>query len=264
MTAQIISSAFLSLLGATVPAQVAHNQHLATMQTQGQMHQRAMAAAVAQSHELAEFDAQLHDRAVRRAQRLHYETVAYELDIARREVARDIWSQKNNLVQTLMVVNTVMVISIYSLLIQGYEAPNAGVLTESHTAAFTILCSLAVGAHILSVFVAFKLNSRTIQFQMHNPRTRYRPCGKTHLDFDDFFRCHGAAIESLAFYLFYVGTSLSLISSGMFIWMIDLGMSDANNNDSSGSAGHGDLSVVNAIVAILGVVASVLVYFLWK
>ena len=265
-----LPAAALSILGATVPTQVAHNQHVATLQTQRDIHGSAFDRSLSQSHELADFELGLHDRTLRRAQRLHYETVSYELDIARREVARDIWSQKNNLIQTLMVINTVMVISIYSLLIQGYQFPNPTlVLTESHTFAFTSVCSLSIACHILSIFVAFKLNSRTIQFQMHNPKTRYRPCGKTHLDFNDFFECHGAAIERLAFYLFYLGTSLSLITSAIFIWNLDLGVPPSSSSSSSATTlyssyfGDAGLTLVNALVAVIGVVASVVMYFMW-
>ena len=265
-----------SALCAVVPTQVAHNQHLATLQSQQSIHKNAVGKSYTHARELADFEMSLHDRTLRRAQQLHYETVSYELDIARREVARDVWSQKNEMVQTLMVINTVMVISIYSLLVQGYQFSNGDsssssggssvlvvVLSEGYTFAFTCLCSLSVACHVLSIFVAFKLNSRTIQFQMHNPKTKYRPCGRVHLDFDDFFSCHGATLERLAFYLFYLGTSLSLITSAIFIWTVLLGRASDNNN-SSLIGKLLSVGIVNTIVAVVGVVASVVVYFLWK
>lgn len=275
-----VLSLLTSALGATVPTQVAHNQHLATLSSQQSIYKNAVGKSYTHARELADFEMSLHERTLRRAQQLHYETVSYELDIARREVARDVWSQKNEMIQTLMVINTVMVISIYSLLVQGYQfsdgddnSSEGASSSLSLSLAFTCLCSLSVACHVLSIFVAFKLNSRTIQFQMHNPNTKYRPCGRVHLGFDDFFSCHGATLETLAFYLFYLGTSLSLITSAIFIWVVLLGRNNNNNNDTSASGASvssvmlGNLlsvGIVNTIVAIVGVVASVVVYFLWK
>ena len=239
----------VAAVASAFPVEISHAHHGATIATQREIHRQAIGRLLAHAHELAGLAVSLHDRTLQRNQTLHYETVSYELDIARREVARDIWSQKNHLIQTLMVINTVMVISIYSLLVQGY-APAGPDLLEAHNTAYTVMCCFAVACHVASVYVAFKLNARAIQFQMHNPTARYRPCGLAHVDFGSFFDCHCAAMESFAFHLFYLGTSCSLVTCVLFVVIVDIGRSQRN----------AAIPAATAVVACAGVVASVVLY----
>lgn len=250
-----------AIAGAVVPVELAQSQHGATMASSSAMHRQSVGRSVLQAQETAELERSLHERSIRRAQRIHYETVSYELDIARREVDRDILQQKNNVIQTLMVVNTVMIISIYSLLVQGYMQPSPGVLVEAHTLLYTILCGLSVISHVASVYVAFKLNSRSIQFQMHNPQVHYKPCGNTHIDFTSFYECHCASMESFSLVLFYAGATLALATCACFVWIVDIGSSSSGGGTSGSGSKNDRASIACVIVAAAGIASSVFLYY---
>jgi hypothetical protein len=228
--------------------------HAASMQSNSAMHRQAVGRAVLHAQEAAELDRSLHERASRRAATIFSETRSYEAELERREIARDRLQQKNNVIQTLMLVNTVMIISIYSLLVQGYAtASHPDWLREGHTLAFTILCSLSVVSHLASVFLAFKLNARTIQFQMHNPKARYRPCGQRHDTFNDFFSCHCGLMERVSVLLFGVGASLALATCACFVWTVDLGRGGNRNLATT---------IACLVIAVVGTGASIHLYYI--
>jgi hypothetical protein len=164
----------------------------------------------------------LHRRQQALLKELHFREMSHAIEVARREALRDLWSQKNQLIQTLMVIDTVMFSCAFSLAVEA-TAPDATNMALLRIYSATTSCAL--GLLFLSIWLAVKLQARMASYDMHRPRLVYR-CGQRHIDFPAFFECHGARLEVAAFGTFWVGTIVTVAASALYVstiftWHLD-------------------------------------------
>lgn len=174
-------------------------------------------AALEQAHrqyrEQCQLEAALHQRRLALARELYMREMVHSIEVARRESERDVWSQKNQLIQTLMVIDTVMFSCAFSLAVEATatETTNASVLRL-----YSASTSIALGLLFISVWIAVKLQMRMASFDMHRPRQIYL-CGNTHREFADFFACHCKRFEFLAFATFWCGTCSTVVAGAFYM-----------------------------------------------
>ena len=175
------------------PMWQAQTQHTEAFQLGNELHIKALQLAEDQHLEGQRFEHILHKHSIQLEKELHYEQMSHDLDIAKREATRDVWSQRNQLIQTLMVVDTLMFSCAFAITVQGDPPPN--------TATWLIrLYSISLGTSLaflfVSIWLSLKLQTRMAHYDMHRPTIVYN-CGSTHLHFNDYYRCHCKRLSKL-------------------------------------------------------------------
>ena len=159
------------------------------------------------------FEGALHRRRMALNKELHRSEMSHAAAVARREAVRDVWSQKNQLIQTLMVVDTVMFACAFSLAVEATAPATTGVITlRSYSGATAV----ALGFLFISIWLALKLQARMSAYDMHRPDRAYA-CGSRHPEFADFFGCHCARLELAAFVTFWLGTAATIASGALYV-----------------------------------------------
>lgn len=175
------------------------------------MHEATMQRAAEQFQAQKDLESALHRRQRQLVKELYYRDMAHAIDVARREALRDVWSQKNQLHQTLMIINAVMFSCAFSLSAEATAAQGTPIgLLQCYSAT----CALALGLLSVSVLLTIKLQARMARYNMTSQRHKYT-CGGTHPTFDAFFACHCRGLERGAFGSFYVGTMCTVASAAL-------------------------------------------------
>ena len=195
-----------------VPVLQARHHHTESLRLSNALHEQAIATAETLFHEELKLAELLHRKECAVERELHLDEMAHEHDIARREGIRDVWSQRNQLMQTLMVIDTLMFSCSYSLLLQGdppVTAPNE--LVQLYSAVIGISLSFLFA----SIWFCLKIQNRLVYFDMHRPDIVYC-CGDKHRTFNEYYKCHCARLASAAFGGFYLGTAATVAEAAIF------------------------------------------------
>jgi hypothetical protein len=193
------------------------------MQRAEEHHHKAMALAQKRHTAQQQLEAVLQQRRHATAKELHYRSMSHGIEIARREAARDVWSQKNQLIQTLMMIDTVLFSCAFSLAVEGWTPPAT---SPTLNLLNSVVTSASLGVLFLSIWLTVKLQARMARYDVHHPRLRY-VCGHAHLAFNDYFQCHCARLELVAFGAFYVGTMLTVAAAAVFMTAVFTAQFDA-------------------------------------
>lgn len=186
----------------------------------------------------------LHRRSLVLDNELHREEMAHANDIAKREAVRDVWSQKNQLIQTLMIVDTLMFSCAAAVFCEG-DIPESTPVELVRLYAFFLGAALTL--LFVSVWFSLKLQGRMAHYDMHKPKLVYI-CDKTHVDFSAYFECHCRLLERVAFATFYLGTAFTIASgctytASAFQWQFEV---------LSAAATFVALSVITIVVVVAG------------
>jgi len=156
----------------------------------------------------------LHKDSVDLERAQHYEKMSHDLEFDRRESIRDIWRQRAEVSQSLMVVDTLMFASAFSLLLEG-KIPLASPALLVQVYAFSIGVSLAL--LLISMWFILLLQTLMSRYDIHHPFMTYYPCGKSHPSFSSYYVCHCKHISRHSESAYYAGTLAFLVASGLLL-----------------------------------------------
>ena len=151
---------------------------------------------------------------------------AFAVDMARREAVRDVWQQRNELTQTLLIVATLLFGCAYTTLVDGSSRLPLEANKET-VAAFSFFVSVSLLFLLLSIVILVALYRRISQYDIHRPLKRYAGCGRTHRDFNSYYKCHCDGLQRKAIFFFYVGSATTyvgcsvLLISKLLLWQHD-------------------------------------------
>lgn len=154
----------------------------------------------------------LHHKSQQLAQTLHDLTLQHKQRIQRREAARDSWSRRNQMIQTLMVVDTLMFTGATSIFAEG-DLPAEGQTPIAVVYCHVICLGLSTGLLLLSVWLAAVAQQR-MGFTERDGDIHY-PCGGKHHNYDDYLETHCAHFEQAAYATFAVGSTFTLCSAAI-------------------------------------------------
>jgi hypothetical protein len=177
------------------------------------LHERGTQVANELHREEQSLEAALHHRAMSLGRELHYGEMSHAITIARREAVRDVLSQKNQLLQTLMIVDTLMFSCAAAVFCEG-DIPAATNVWVVRLYALTL--GAAMSLLFVSIWFCMKLQTRMAHFDLHHPTLVYS-CGRSHLHFNDYFACHCRLLEATAFSTFYFGTIATMVAGAVFV-----------------------------------------------
>eukprot|EP00672_Neobodo_designis_P015899 CAMPEP_0174835528 /NCGR_PEP_ID=MMETSP1114-20130205/5455_1 /TAXON_ID=312471 /ORGANISM="Neobodo designis, Strain CCAP 1951/1" /LENGTH=240 /DNA_ID=CAMNT_0016069479 /DNA_START=28 /DNA_END=747 /DNA_ORIENTATION=+ len=159
------------------------------------------------------FEAALHRRRMALSKELHLNEMTHATAVARREAVRDVWSQKNQLIQTLMVVDTVMFACAFSLAVEATAPETTDPVTLRCYSGAT---AVSLGFLFVSIWLALKLQARMSAYDMHRQDRQYG-CGRKHSEFPEFFECHCERLEMGTFVTFWLGTVATVASGALYV-----------------------------------------------
>lgn len=203
----------IAAAAATVaPLWQAQHQHEEAFVLNNTLHHQAIELADLHHRQETKFSKILHKRSCALERELHYRQMSHDLDIARREAIRDVWSQRNQMTQTLMVVDTLMFACAFAITVQG-DPPETTPLWLVRLYAVSLSSSLSF--LFASIWFSLKVQTRMAHYDMHRPHLVYS-CGTTHLHFNEYYECHCQSLSRYAFVAFYVGTAATIADAAIF------------------------------------------------
>jgi len=191
-----------------------HTMHLEQLKQANELHSQAIFQAEKHFQQGLKLDCVLHKREMSLARELHYAQMAHDMEIARRESIRDVWSQRNQLAQTLMVVDTLMFGCAFSILVEGVLPDTT---PSEVTQIYAVVLALSLGFLFVSIWFSLNLQARMGKYDMHQPFLKYT-CGQTHKNFNQYFDCHCKKISQHALWTFYTGTVLCIVSGSILFF----------------------------------------------
>lgn len=201
-----------SIAATVLPLWQQRRQHDEALRLSNELHRKTIELSSKYHNEEMELDEELFNRDCALERELHYGQMSHDFDIARREGVRDAWSQRSQLLQTLMVVDTLMFSCAYAVLIQA-DPPQETPVWLLRCYAFALGSALSL--LFASVWCSMKLQGRLSQYDMHRQDVVY-VCRKTHRYFNDYYSCHCKQLSSGAFHCFYAGTCATLAAAALF------------------------------------------------
>ena len=202
----------VSAAAAVLPVMQSQEQHRQAIQLNNDLHYKSIVQAEMLHQEEIQLAEILHHRGQTLSRELHYGQMSLETDIARREATRDIWTQRNQFIQTLMVVDTLMFSCAFAVAVEG-DPPTNTPKWILRVYAFSLGSSLSL--LFVSIWFSLKLQARMAQYNIHKPSLVYR-CGKRHVHFNDYYQCDCGSIARGAFVCFSVGTAFTIMDACIF------------------------------------------------
>lgn len=190
-------------------------------------------------------DVTLHHKRVAQKKVLFYAEMEHAQEIGRREAVRDVWSQRNQLVQTLMVLDTLIFACTFQLIVEGLLTPGMEEPWPSLLAGF---CAMSMGLLFASIWLAVKLQARLATYSFHNPAAVYT-CSKAHPTFTDYYDCHCRRMQSIAVMLFVAGLIFGVAALGIYIFASLFISSPTQTNPLVAPAGIVALSALLAVIS---------------
>lgn len=187
------------------PAAQSLLQHRHEQTVTSSLRSEEMRQGAKQHTEAQEQEAQLHCEASSADLARHNEAMELKRKLARREAARDVWSQQSQYTQTLILIDALMFGCAFATFSQGIVPPTTALWLQ-YIISLTI--SSGVSISLLSMVMCMKVQSLMNAYRVGQPYT----CGKRHYNFDDFFDCHCKRARETALVLFYVGAVCTLAS----------------------------------------------------
>lgn len=202
----------VSVAATVLPLWQQRRQHDEALKLSNELHRQVIELNQTFHKEEMELNESLFARDCALERELHYGQLSHDFDIARREGVRDAWSQRSQLLQTLMVVDTLMYSCAFALLVQGDPPTSTSLwLLRAYAAALGTSMSLLFA----SVWCSLKLQARLSYYNMHRQDVVY-VCGRQHRYFGDYFKCHCKGLSTAAFVCFYVGTVTTIVSAALY------------------------------------------------
>lgn len=119
------------------------------------------------------------------------------------------WGQRNQKIQTLMIVDTLMLGLSVAIMVEG-QLPLSTYVPLVIAFSFFLSCSFIF--LLISVWFAMRMQARMTQYNIQNDRQRY-VCGGRHFTFADYFNCHCQLLGKLAALFFYAGSASLILAS---------------------------------------------------
>ena len=196
---------------------------------QSNWHHKEQRSAAQELHEtFLEHQSCMHRAAIQQASHLHEEkhrlVVAlfaslrsHETAIASREAMRDLWQQRNERAQTMMVVGALVFGCAYTTLVDGTnQLPTVRPPNQEAMTAYSGLVGLSLLTILSSLMLQLVFYQRMAMFDVHRPLKVYSFCSDycsgPHPNFLNFFFSHCRQIEQAAVGFFAFGVALVLSS----------------------------------------------------
>lgn len=170
------------------------------------------------SHELhlqqMDLSVRQHEEAIELAKTQCDVQMGMEMKSAFRENLRDVWDQKSNRAQTLMVIDTLMFACGFGVILEG-TLPVA--TPQPLVMLYAISAGTALSASFLSLWFVMNVMQRMNFFDLYNPQRMYY-CGKTHSSFEGYYHCHCKFLSTWASRCFYLGTCCLMVTAGILMY----------------------------------------------
>jgi len=156
----------------------------------------------------------VHTQQLKQGQMHHDQQIRLEIELARRDILQEMRDQKADKLETLMVMDTLMLGCSFAILVEGMPPRHAW---RPMIALFALCLALSISLFFLSVWFVMKVQSRMTRYNILNPDHLY-DCGLMHPSFQAFYRCHCHVLSRVATSLYYGGVLMLVICSTVLVY----------------------------------------------
>jgi len=152
---------------------------------------------------------------LRQGEQQHQAEIRLDIELARRDVLQGMRDQKADKLETLLVMDTLLLGCSFGMLVEGIPPRHSWWLV---VALFSVTLALSISMFFLSCWFIMKVQSLMGRYNILNPDHLY-PCKEKHVTFHSYFRCHCEALARRAVELFYGGVLTLFISGSILLYL---------------------------------------------
>lgn len=155
-----------------------------------------------------------HNEALRQADVHHDQALRLDIELARRDILQEMRDQKADKLETLMVMDSLMLGCCFAIVVEGIPPRHSWRLIIN---VFAVTLSSSFCLFFLSVWFVMKVQSRMNRYNILNPKHPY-PCGKQHGSFHSFYMCHCHAMSKVAVGCYYAGVVAIILTAALLFY----------------------------------------------
>lgn len=155
-----------------------------------------------------------HQEQLRQADLHHDQAMRLDIELARRDILQEMRDQKADKLETLLVLDTLMLGCSFGIVVEGMCPRNTW---PWFLIIFAITLSLSISMFFVSIWFVMKTQSRISRYNIMNPSHSYS-CGKMHPTFHSFFNCHCDVLHRAAVFTYYAGVVFVILTGSMLFF----------------------------------------------
>jgi hypothetical protein len=188
--------------------------HQAGSRLAGKLHAAEIKHSEALHSDQKTLSLELHLQQLQQELRHHRQAMRIDVEAARRENLRDVWSQKSRKADTLVITTTLMFGAFFGLVTEG--------IMEQATASFLVISysgslGLAFAALFVCMLFTMRYQARMADYNIYDEKQIYI-CGDSHLNFEEYYACHCSVFARVANHSFLVGTAALILAASVLSW----------------------------------------------
>eukprot|EP00808_Paulinella_micropora_P005120 g39359.t1 len=152
-----------------------------------------------------------HKEAISQANEHHKRQIRLDVELARRDILQEMRDQKADRLETMLVLDTLMLGCCFAILVEGMPPVQTW---RPLLNVFSVSLASSISLFFSSIWFVMKVQARMSRYNMLNPKFQYT-CGKEHSTFHEYFQCHCNALARTSTTLYYAGVVAVLLCAGI-------------------------------------------------
>lgn len=157
----------------------------------------------------------LFEEEYKQASAHHHREMRLDFEIARRDLASDIKDVALEKLESIMVMDSLMLGCGFGILIEGTPSRTAFPLIIQ---LYGLSLGLSFACFFISVWFVMRTQSRMSRFNILETEKRVFICGNKHQTFFSFYACHCKPLQRIAMKLYYAGVGLVYLAAALLFY----------------------------------------------
>jgi hypothetical protein len=157
----------------------------------------------------------VNDKEMKIAQDNHNESVRLHIELARRDILNEMRDQNSNKMESLLIMNTLMIGCCFAVVIEGMPPRDT---YRPLLSLFAFSLSSSICMFLLSVWFIRKTQARMSRYNLMKPNHIYIVCGNSHSNYHSYFMCHCYTLWRLSVIAYYIGIVLLMMTAIILFW----------------------------------------------
>lgn len=145
----------------------------------------------------------------------HRREMRLDFEIARRDLASDVKDVALEKLESIMVMDSLMLGCAFGILIEGTPSRTAFPLVIE---LYGLALGLSFACFFISVWFVMRTQSRMSQFNILEADKRVFICGNRHMTFFSFYACHCKPLQRIAMKCYYAGVGLVFFAAALLFY----------------------------------------------
>jgi len=156
-----------------------------------------------------------HNEALKKGSEFQKRSLRLQIEIARRDILVEIRDQENSRLETLMVMNTLMIGCCFAVLVEGQPPLHSWELVEC---LYSLTLGISFSMFGLSLWFVTRVRNLMSRYDINDPTVVYR-CGVIHHSFHSYFMHHCYELSKISVAAYYFGVVTITTTTGLLLYM---------------------------------------------